>query len=409
MSVHEILVLGGNFGGFNVVHHLQRQVLPILKKSAGDTTFHITLVTPNSHFFFKIAAPRALINAELIPEEKIFKPLSEAFKQYKDSVTVVQGKAVGLSSETRTVSVELVGGAGSNELKYDSLFIATGTNSASPLWTLHDDHKITIDALHKLHAALPNAKTVLVSGGGPVGVETSGEIAAAYPTVKVTLVSGGEILSTLKAGNIAKAKKLLADAKVEIVNARVTKTYSEGASTVVELDKGEARTVDIYIDGRGVEKVNSEYIPKTWLDATGRVTTRDSYFRVKGDNQADVSNTYAVGDIVAGSTNTAIELDAQVATAASSFAVDVLKKLGAKAGGSGGLLSFIPGLGGKSLAQKEFKPMKDTIVVPIGPNGGVGQVLGWSLPSFAVKKGKAEKFLLELCEPVVTGTKFAQV
>ncbi|KAF2791428.1 FAD/NAD(P)-binding domain-containing protein [Melanomma pulvis-pyrius CBS 109.77] len=408
-SVHEIVILGGNFAGVDLVHHLQRQVLPLLKKAAGQTKFHISLVSPNTHFFFKVAAPRALINTTLISEEKIFKSLAEGFKQYGESVTLVRGKAAGLSPETRSVSVELVGG-GSQQLKYDTLFIATGTTSTSPLWTLHDDHQASLDALHKLHAALPNAKTVLISGGGPVGVETAGEITAAYPNAKITLVVGGGILSTLKAGTIAKAKKLLADAKVDVLtNTRVTQATTEGASTVVELSNGESKTVDIYIDGTGATKINSEYLPKSWLDSTGRVTTRDAYFRVKGDSQADVSGIYVVGDIVAGSTNTAIEMNAQVTTAASSFAVDVLSKLGGKTGSSGGLLSFIPGFGSKGVAQKEFKPMKDTMIVPFGPSAGVGQAMGWSLPTFAVKKGKAEHFLINMVEPAVTGSKYPQL
>jgi NADH dehydrogenase FAD-containing subunit len=407
-SVHEIVVLGGNFAGLDTVHHLQRQVLPLLKKAAGETKFHISLVTPNTHFFFKIAAPRALINATLIPDEKIFKPLAEALKQYGDDVTLIRGKAAGLEPATRSVSVDLVGG-GSQQLKYDSLFIATGTTSASPLWTIHDDHQISIDAFHKLHAALPNTKSVLISGGGPVGFETAGEIAAAFPKAKITLVSGGGLLSTLKASNVTKAKKQLADSKVDLLlNTRVTKTTTEGASTVVELSNGESKTVDLYIDGTGVSKVNSDFLPKSWLDGTGRVNTRDGYFRVKGDSQADVSNTYVVGDIVANSTNTAIELNAQIVTAASSFAVDVLAKLGGKPS-SGGLLSFIPGFGSKGIAVKEFKPMKDTMIVPFGPTGGVGQAMGWPLPLFAVKKGKSETFLMNMVEPAVTGSKYAQL
>ena len=365
-SVHEIVVLGGNFAALDTVHNLQRQVLPLLKKSASNTKFHITVVAPNTHFFFKIASPRALINDKLIPVDKVFKPLAESFKQYGESVTLVHGKAAGLTPETRTVSVELVGGAGSKQLKYDTLFIATGVTSTSPLWSLHDDHQVTIKELQRLHSALPNAKTVLISGGGPVGIETAGEIAAAYPGIKITLVSAGEILSALKASTIAKTKRILADAKVDLIGGvRVTGSSSNGASTVVQLSNGDSKTVDLYIDATGGSKANSDYLPKEWLDSTGRVTTRDGYFRVKGDRKADVSNIYVVGDIVAGSTNTAVELMAQVPTATSSFAVDVLKNLGQK-GSSGGLLSFIPGLGSKGLAQKEFKPMKDTMVcIPI--------------------------------------------
>ncbi len=49
---------------------------------------------------------------------------------------------------------------------------------------------------------------------------------------------------------------------------------------------------------------------------------------------------------------------------------------------------------------------KDTIFVTVGPKGGVGQLFGWGIPSLMVKKGKSEKFLVDLVDPYVTGTKW---
>jgi NADH dehydrogenase FAD-containing subunit len=406
-STHEVVVLGANFAGVNITHYLQRQVFPILAPLTSQT-FHLTLVSPNSHFYFKVAAPRALINATLIPAEKIFKPLSESLAQYGESATFLQGKATAVDTKSKTVTVGSAGGE--KTVKYDSLFICTGTTTESPLWTIHDDHELSAKALKEMHQILPKTKSVLIAGAGPVGVETAGEIAATYPDAQVTLVSGGDVLEKLPPGTINKAKQMLQDAKVEVItNVRVNQTSKSVDGTKVELSDGSSKTVELYIDARGPTKVNSDFLPKSWLDSTGHVNTRDSYFRVKGDGAADVTGIYAVGDIVTGSANTAIELDAMVPCAASSFAVDVATKAGKETTPSGGFLSFIPGFGSKGISQKEFKPMKDTILVPIGPNGGVGQAMGWSLPSFAVKKGKAEKFLVELVEPAVTGSKYAKV
>jgi NADH dehydrogenase FAD-containing subunit len=265
-----------------------------------------------------------------------------------------------------------------------------------------------------MHEILPKIKSVLIAGAGPVGVETAGEIAHFYPDVKITIVSAGEILNGLKPGVISKAKQLLKGAKAEVLtNKRVKDHSTVDGSTKVELDDGSSRTVDLFIDARGASKINTEFLPKSWLDKTGRVTTRDSYFRVKGDGQVDVSGIYVVGDIVSGSTNTAIEMDAQVNCAGSSFAVDVAKKSGHDTSKGPGLLSYIPLIGssfGSGVpTQKEFKPMKDTMMVPFGPTGGVGQMFGWGAPSFLVKKGKSEKFLIELVEPHMAGTKYAKL
>jgi NADH dehydrogenase FAD-containing subunit len=407
-STHEVVVLGGNFAGLNIVHHLHRQVLPALQRLNKSVTYHVTLVSPNSHFFFKVAAPRALINDTAIPTEKVFRRIEDGLKQYGDACAFLQGKATQLDASSRVVKVDVVGGT-TKDLRYDSLFICTGTTSRSPLWTVHDDHEASVKAMKEMHQRLPKTNTVLIAGAGPVGVETAGEIAAAYPNIKITLVAGGDVLERLKPGVRAKAKKLLADAKVEVLtNVRVNDSSESGSSTTVTLSDGTSRTVDLYIDARGSYKVNSEFLPKSWLDKSGRVLTGDKYFRVKGDGSADVKGIYVVGDIVAGSTNTAIEMDAQLTTAASSFAVDVAKSLGHQTNASGGLLSWIPGMGSKGIAQKEFKPMQGTMVVPVGPNGGAGQIMGWAVPSFMVKKVKAEKFLMEMVEPAVTGSKFAK-
>ncbi|KAF1956054.1 hypothetical protein CC80DRAFT_492952 [Byssothecium circinans] len=410
-STHEIIVLGANFGGVNLTHYLHRQIFPVLKKLDASLKPHVTIVSPNSHFFYKVAAPRALTKANAIPNDDIFKPLVKAFEQYGGANTLIQGKAISLGHNNGkgTVEVEKVGG-GKQTLRYDSLFICTGTTSASPLWTIQDNHRLSVEALEEMQGRLPRVKSALVAGAGPVGIETAGEIAFAHPHVEVTLVAGGEILEKQNVGSstVSKAKKQLADAKVELLtNVSVKDTVSTATGTTVQLGDGSSKTVDLFIDARGAAKINNEFIPTSWLDQTGRVKS-DKGFRVTGDgNSSDVSSVYVVGDIVSGSRNTAIELDAQVPTAASSFAVDLARKLGHETT-SGGLLSWIPGMGASGPTEKDFKPM-NAILVPIGPNGGVGQIMGFNAPTFMIKKGKSEKFLMELVEPAVSGTKYAQL
>ncbi|KAA8573513.1 hypothetical protein EYC84_005098 [Monilinia fructicola] len=151
---HKVVILGGNFGGVNAVHHLLRQTLPQLHQLDQSKSYHVTLVTPNTSFFFKIASPRALINSTLIPHEKVFRPLSEAFSKYDSSqFELLQGVASALDpAQQRTVTVSIDGDTGTTQqLHYDSLIISTGTTSKSPLWTLHNDQSLTEKALNSLH------------------------------------------------------------------------------------------------------------------------------------------------------------------------------------------------------------------------------------------------------------------
>jgi len=395
---HEIVIVGGNFGGVNVAHYLLRNTLPALKKAQENFTYHVTLVTPNTHFFFKVASPRAIVNQTQASHDKIFKSLAAAFEQYEHGVfTLVQGKATTVKEPEKSVVVQ--NGDATKDVKYDSLIIASGTTSASPIWTLHDDHKKSEAAITALYDSLATATNVLIAGAGPVGVETAGEIAVAHPTTKITLLAPStSLLPSLPPAMGTKAQKALEKLGVNIRPNTRLETDTNG---VVKLSDGSTESPDVFIDATGPRIINTSWLPETWLDGTSHVATRDTYFRV-----SNASDVYVIGDVVSGSHKTAIELDAMTPTVASSVGVDIARGLGITEPQPGFLGALNPFAAASPLSQKEYKPMKDTIVIPVGPEGGVGQVMGFTMPSFVVKKGKAENFLMELIEPSVSGEKW---
>ncbi|KAK3313154.1 hypothetical protein B0H66DRAFT_387393 [Apodospora peruviana] len=392
---HEIVVLGGNFGGLSATHYLLRHTIPALQKLDKDQTYHVTLVTPNTDFLFKPATPRILIAPELLPESKIWRPLSDGLKRYSaDQVTLVQGIATDLDPAKRAITVSLKPSRGEQTLSYDTVVIATGTTSASPAYTLHDNQSLTTETFKSVKAALADgAKTVLIAGGGAVGVETAGEVASAYPSAEVTLLSGADrLLKRTEARVGTRAQDYLQrHLGVKVVhNIRVTGLKGDGPSKTATLSDETTRTVDVYIDATGGTP-NSKFLPKEWLDESGRVIKKDAYFRVKGGGEDDAQGAYIIGDIVAGSNNTIFELDANVPTACSAIGVDIAAKIGQE---------------GKAPPLKEFKPMKNTIIVPVGPSGGVGLLLGWCAPSFFVKFVKCKTFLTEMIDGIVSGDKW---
>jgi len=377
-ETREIVILGGNLGGTSVAHYLLKHTIPFLESRDKAVSYHITLVTPNTHLFYKIAAPRALINPTLIPQEKIWTPLADGFKKYSaEKFTLLQGVAKNLITSTRTVIVNPTSeGAPPQELHYDFLFLSTGTTSASPLWTLQDEESLSHKAFSSIHEKLPKAKTILISGGGPTGVETAGEIASEFKNAKITLLSGStRVLSKILPATSARGESYLQQVQhVEVIhNVRVVSstTGADGASTLT-LSDGTTKTVDLYIDATG-GKPNTQFLPASWLDDSKRVITKDGYFRVQGSAEAsaDATGVYVVGDIVAGSEATLVQLDAMIPVAASSLAVDIAG-LGKAPGILGGLKNAIFGGDKKLPVQKEFKPMTGTLMVPIGREGGVG-------------------------------------
>lgn len=394
VPLHEIVILGGNMGGIAVAHYLLRNTLPALQR-VSTKKIVVTVVSPNTHYYFKLGVPRAAVCPDMIPQSKIMRPLSEGFAQYPEgSFKHIQAMATAHDPEKRTVTVSP---SGTNttvySLHYDSLFIAAGTSSVSRIWTLGQDQSLTSEALETLHVQLPNAKTVLIAGAGPAGCEIAGEISSAYPSCKITLLSGGpRLLPKFLEKTARRAQNYFVKyTTVEIIhNVRVTSTETEAAATVVTLSDGNVRKVDLYIPATGGTP-NSQFLLPEWLDATGRVATRDKYFRVRGKGSDDVTaeGVYVVGDIVSGSRNTAIELDAMVPVACSSFEVDFSKTLGSK--------GAIP-------VQKNYKPMKDTVILPIGRDGGVGSVMGWQVPSWFVWLVKGRKFLMEKVDGYVFGS-----
>ena len=414
-AAHEIVVLGANFGGVDVTHYLLRHTIPALEKRDSTRFYHVTLVAPNSHCFFKIASPRTLVQPTLIPRDQIFRSITKAFARYpSQKFEFVQATATSLNPEQRTITIEPSDAdAVEYQISYNSLIISTGITSNSPLWTIHGDHMVTFDALESTHKAISTAKTILIGGGGPVGVETAGEIASTYPKTKLTLASSSKRLlehGTQSMGT--RATTSLETLGVEVLNNVQIKSVSspiDEEKTIVKLSDGSERTVDLYIDATGGQHVNSKYLPATWLDKDKRVLTNDAYFRVKG-NGDDAKGVYVIGDVVAGSPRTAVALDAMVPTACSALAVDVAATLSPKEAmvdnSKGSFLAYFLGLlfghPREELALKKVQPM-NAMAVPIGPNGGVGQIMGWPLPSFMVKSVKAKGFLIELWDPLITG------
>ncbi|KAI1178250.1 hypothetical protein F4777DRAFT_539018 [Nemania sp. FL0916] len=412
----EIVILGGNFGGLGVAHFLLRHSIPSLQALDKNARFHITLVSPNSKAYFKVGSPRTLVQPQLLPEAKLWKPLSEAFAQYSsEQITVIQALAIKILPDERTVTIMFKSPSpdqvDERSIPYDALFIATGTSAENPIWTLHEDETMTSRIFAQLHKALPSAKTILIGGGGPVGVETAGEIASVHRDAEITLLSGGErLLPRVKSAVGARAEEQLKQLGVKVVHGVEVihggrAPGSESASQV-SLSDDTSRTVDVYIDATG-GAANSHFVPEEWLGELGpgrdqaahRVKTRDAYFRV-------ADGVYAVGDIVSGSGSTLFELDAMVPTACSAFVVDVAKKLNTEPATSGGLLGMFFRGGASVPVEKEFKPLRNTIIVPIGPDGGVGLVMGWQVPSWFVRVAKSKTFLIDMFDTVVSGSKW---
>lgn len=386
MSTHEILILGGHFAGVGTAHTLLKKTIPALKKLLPTTNFHITIVTPSTHFFFNLSSPRELIGPDLVPVSTVFVPLIEGFKVYGDSIKIMYGKATGITPESKSVTIELNSGE-SEVLSYSSLVLATGQSYTSPLWAVNDSHERTIAAMSEMHALLPKAKTVLIGGGGALGVETAGEIASHHKHIKVILLSGTDrLLPRLQPATSATAESKLQRLGVSVEHKlRVTKEEKVDTAYTVLLSDGTSRTVDIYIDSTG-GKPNTGFMPSTWLNERQKVMIDEKTLRVTA---LGATNVYAIGDIVSAGDGGIINLKGAFDPLCSSIGLDI-----AEAAGKRGFLK-----------QGNWKMLKDSQVVPIGPKGGVGQMMGFRLPSTAVWLIKSRSYFVEMMPGIVMGSR----
>ena len=387
-STHEIVILGGNFGGISSAHYLLRHTIPALTAKDPSQKYHVTLISPSTHFFFKIAGPRVLISPTKIPISKVFMPIREHFATYQPSeFSFVEGKAVGVDSHFQTVKISLTDGS-TRDLIYSTLIIATGA-IADPLWALNDAHTLSEDAYRKVQEALPTAKTVLIAGGGAVGVESAGEIKENWPQIETTIISGDtRLLPRLNPKTSATAEKRLNNMGVFVKHGLkvVSKVKEENGKTRVNLSNGTDRVVDLYIDATG-GKPNTNFLPKEWLDERGRVLTHNETLRGTGSNMEGV---YAIGDAASYSAGGAIDVKFAVRPLMTSVGTDIAAQID----GSREKKPQGAGKTPKALVQLKFKPMKDTQMVPIGSQGGVFQIFGWRLPSFFVWLIKSRDFMI---------------
>lgn len=392
-DTHEFVILGGHFSGLSVAHYLLRHTIPYLSKLNSSITYHLTIVAPNTHFFWKVGVPRAIVGPDLLPLSDIFAPIADGFKEYAaNQYGFVQGTAVGLEPEKKTVKVDLVAG-GTRAIGYSTLIVATGTTAPTALFAVNGSHENSINALKEMHKSLPSAKTILIAGGGPAGTETCGEVASYYTKAKITLLSGGtRLLQRLFPSTSKDAESRLTRLGVEIVhNVRVTATTKkQDGTTELKLDDGSTRTVDVYIDSTG-GKLNTSFLPRSWLNQKGQVLMDDKTLR---PTAPDTEGVYAVGDVGGYSSGGIIDIKNSIAPLCSTIAIDLAATISSDK-------SALP-------KQQEFKPWKDTQIVPVGPKGGVGQLFGWRILSIMVWIIKGRTYMVDQVPDFVNGAGFVK-
>ena len=160
----KVVVIGGGFAGAYLARNLGRK-------------FDVLLIDSKDYFEFTPSILRA------IAEKNFSRKIRIRHKEYLRGVKVRIG-------EVREVGKDYII-VGKNRIRFDYLAICSGSSYSFPI---KESNLIMADRgkhLEEIHKEVEKAKTMLVIGGGPAGVELAAEIVSHYDK-KVTLVHSGE-------------------------------------------------------------------------------------------------------------------------------------------------------------------------------------------------------------------------
>ncbi|CAL3971948.1 unnamed protein product [Diplocarpon coronariae] len=407
MAGRKIVILGGSYGGLSTAHYLLKHAIPQLPSDE----YEVVLISSSPQAICRPACPRALISDDMFDQKKLFAEVAIQFDQYPTGrFRFVQGTATELDHDNRTVSIKLAGD-GTEKISFYALVIATGASTPSPLLGLNQTDKILRDNWALFRTALPNAKNIVISGGGPAGVETAGELGEYLngtpgffssklvdPKVKISVVTAGpKILPLLRPAIGEKAESFLANVGVTVVkNTRVKSVEPAGAGTVdvtskavLTLEDGSTLDADLYIPATG-SKPNTDFINKALLTADGRVETSSTLRVDKAGPRI-----YAIGDVASYARGAVHLILEAVPVLCANIKRDLLLDSGAEASA------------GKE--DRVFKEdTRETQMVPIGKSKGVGAAMGWALPSFFVWLIKGRDYWLWTTANLWNGNQWAK-
>jgi NADH dehydrogenase FAD-containing subunit len=326
-----VVVVGGGYGGVNVAKALDPEV-------------EVVLVEPKDAFVHNIGALRAVVDPEFLP--KIFFPYDRLLANGR----VVRDRAVEVSADRVVV-------ASGEAIPADYVVLATGSAYPFPAKSNAHDAADAIDNYRAAYDELTHANRVLLVGAGPVGIELAGEIVAKWPAKHVTLLDfADDVLGDRFRPDLrAELRKQLLDLGVELVLGEGLRELpptvaGELATFTVTTNSGREIAADIWFQCFGVSPV-SDYLG----DELAVARRADGFVTVGPALQvAGHENVFAIGDV-----STA---DAKLAGLAGRQATLVAENIMKMVNGDNDLAIHEP-----------FGP---AIVVPIGPDGGSGQLPG---------------------------------
>ncbi|KAL1864578.1 hypothetical protein Daus18300_007594 [Diaporthe australafricana] len=296
-GLRNVVVVGGSYVGLNAAKELAN-VLP--------ATHRVLLIDPHSHFNHLFAFPRFAILPDY--EHKAFIPYSGLFSASpnKDLHAIVQAKVVSLKSKELTLDREW---QGSKQLPFEYLVAATGTRLASPGSMPSDDKAPAVEYLKKYNQGIKNSKSVILIGGGAVGVQMACDLKEVYPDKEVTLVHSREHIMPVYHERLSDMiKERFAELGVKFVGGSRVNIPAEGyplggtggEPIPVSLQDGRTLTADFVVQATG-QIPNTQFLKDLAPSSNDSLLNpKNGFIRVKPTLQFQdqaYPHLYALGDV----------------------------------------------------------------------------------------------------------------
>ena len=381
--VKTVVILGAGWTGLPLAHKLLKYTLPKLKSG-----LKVLLVSPNSHFYWNVAAVRGVVPGAF-SDDQLFLPIEPGFAKYStENFEFVLGKAKSIEPQTNTVEVTRNNGT-EESILYHQLIIATGSHMRGhqPFKPIGTDEE-TLAALHSLQKQIDMAKSVVIAGAGPTGVETAGELAAAFRGKKeITLIISGEHVLQTSSVLPSVSRNVETDLQklgVNLVrNTRVTEAQRNTAAqkgilteTTLTLSNGSTLIADVYLPLFGVE-VNTSFVPRDLLDSSGNLKL-DRAMRAQG-----TKNIWGIGDVG--------DMEAKQITVTDAQIIHLSATLDAV-------------LNEKPEHVKDYQPsQKRMVFITMGKKHAAGQIGGWRLWSWLTAYVKGRTLFVDTAPDYVGG------
>ncbi|KAK2464741.1 hypothetical protein APHAL10511_003159 [Amanita phalloides] len=283
-----IVIIGAGAGGAATARTLSAKL--------DSRKYNLILINPRPFLLALPPTVRASVSNVDNLQDRIFPPLDKIF--HNGNGTFVQGKVHSIDKKhgKKGGSVLLENG---QRIPFEILVLSPGSSWTGPI-AFPDDAGEMQEFIKNGRIAFDKAQSIVIAGGGAVGIELAGEIKDIWPHKKVTIVQGDSGL--LNAAYPDKFRERVESRTraygVDIILNDYIDTFEVGhitAGTGIRTRKGREVQADLAVSARGPTP-NTSFIV-TSLGA--HVANERGYVKTRPTFQLpDYPEIFALGDII---------------------------------------------------------------------------------------------------------------